>query len=75
MDQPFRRYEVFSSLVPQKIYLLNMEFLILVIHRICSTNCVTSGFQFSRSQLAPFFAENFCCLQKKSEECRKKQNL
>ena len=74
MDQPFRRYGLFSSSVPRKIYLSIMTLLVLVFHRICSTNCVTLGLQFQRSQLAPFFSENFCCLQKNQKNVKSSQN-
>ena len=67
MDQPFMSYGVFSTLVLGRIYLTNMKFSVLDFHRISSTNCVTLGLQVSRSQLAPFFSEIFCRLQKKSK--------
>ena len=67
MDQPFMSYGVFSTLVLGRIHLTNMKFSVLAFLRICSTNCVTLGHQFSRSQLVPFFSKNFCRLQKKSK--------
>ena len=74
MDQRFRRYGLFSSSVPRKIYLFKMTLIILVFHRICSTNCVTLSLQFQKSQLAPFFSENFCCLQKNQKNAKSSQN-